>query len=136
MQRTMLQHAFTRREGDIEPQSLHGPEVQQRAFTHPVAVYILTSCPYKPTVRGEAWEVGVVHRMSKSMKKNPLNESRYLLLEFPVLTVQDAPQHVVELGCGCGSALLPILKVCVQSSRLQCILSSPLLKSPQLLSND
>ena len=36
---------------------------------------------------------------------------RYLLLEFPVLTVQDPPQRIVELGCGCGSALLPILKV-------------------------
>ena len=36
---------------------------------------------------------------------------RYLLLEFPVLTVQNPPQRVAELGCGCGSALLPILKV-------------------------
>lgn len=36
---------------------------------------------------------------------------RYLLLEFPVLTVQDPPQRIAELGCGCGSALLPILKV-------------------------
>ena len=36
---------------------------------------------------------------------------RYLLLEFPVLTVQNPPQRIAELGCGCGSALLPILKV-------------------------
>ncbi len=41
-------------------------------------------------------------------------ERRYLLLEFPVLTVQEPPQHIVELGCGCGSALLPVLKVCAQ----------------------
>ena len=38
-------------------------------------------------------------------------ERRYLLLEFPVLAVQEPPQHIVELGCGCGSALLPVLKV-------------------------
>ena len=35
---------------------------------------------------------------------------RYLLLEFPALAVQDPPQHFLELGCGCGSSLLPILK--------------------------
>ena len=60
--------------------------------------------------------------------------SRYLLLEFPVLTTQDPPQHVVELGCGCGSALLPILKVRMYSSCLQRIFSSLLPESPRLSS--
>ncbi|KAL0035798.1 hypothetical protein WJX77_003039 [Trebouxia sp. C0004] len=37
-------------------------------------------------------------------------ERRYLLLEFPCLTVSEPPQHFVEIGCGCGSSLLPVLK--------------------------
>ncbi|KAK9823986.1 hypothetical protein WJX72_006802 [[Myrmecia] bisecta] len=37
-------------------------------------------------------------------------ERRYLLLEFPVLTAQQPPQHFLEIGCGCGSSLLPVLK--------------------------
>ena len=35
---------------------------------------------------------------------------RYLLLEFPALAVQAPPQRFLELGCGCGSSLLPVLK--------------------------
>ncbi len=35
---------------------------------------------------------------------------RYLLLEFPCLTISQPPQHFVEIGCGCGSSLLPVLK--------------------------
>ncbi|GAB4817670.1 hypothetical protein N2152v2_004716 [Parachlorella kessleri] len=37
-------------------------------------------------------------------------ERRYLLLEFPQLAVADPPQHFVEIGCGCGSSLLPVLR--------------------------
>ena len=35
---------------------------------------------------------------------------RYLLLAFPQLLRQDRQQHVLEIGCGCGSSLLPVLK--------------------------
>ena len=35
---------------------------------------------------------------------------RYLLLEFPALMQTDPPPRVVELGCGVGSSLLPVLK--------------------------
>lgn len=35
---------------------------------------------------------------------------RYLLLEFPALKRTDPPPRVVELGCGVGSSLLPVLK--------------------------
>lgn len=35
---------------------------------------------------------------------------RYLLLEFPCLTMSQPPQHFLEIGCGCGSSLLPVLK--------------------------
>ncbi len=34
-------------------------------------------------------------------------ERRYLLLEFPVLRTA---RHVAEIGAGCGSSLLPVLK--------------------------
>ncbi|KAL3133398.1 hypothetical protein ABBQ38_007267 [Trebouxia sp. C0009 RCD-2024] len=37
-------------------------------------------------------------------------ERRYLLLEFPCLTISQPPQHFLEIGCGCGSSLLPVLK--------------------------
>ena len=37
-------------------------------------------------------------------------DRRYLPLEFPALTILDPPQHFIEVGCGCGSSLLPILK--------------------------
>ena len=47
---------------------------------------------------------------------------RYLLLEFPVLTVQDPPQRIAELGCGCGSALLPILKVHPEGRSYCCVM--------------
>ena len=36
--------------------------------------------------------------------------ARYLLLEFPALMRTDPPPRVVELGCGVGSSLLPVLK--------------------------
>lgn len=36
---------------------------------------------------------------------------RYLLLEFPSLAAAGRRQHVLEIGCGCGSSLLPVLKV-------------------------
>jgi len=35
---------------------------------------------------------------------------RYLLLEFPALARRAPPLLVAELGCGCGSSLLPVLK--------------------------
>ncbi len=38
------------------------------------------------------------------------NFCRYLLLEFPSLANSAQPQHVLEIGCGCGSSLLPVLK--------------------------
>ncbi|KAK9840131.1 hypothetical protein WJX74_003913 [Apatococcus lobatus] len=37
-------------------------------------------------------------------------ERRYLLLEFPDLCRQDPPQIIAEIGCGCGSSILPVLK--------------------------
>ncbi len=36
--------------------------------------------------------------------------ARYLLLEFPCLLIEDPPQRFVEIGCGCGSSVLPVLK--------------------------
>lgn len=51
------------------------------------------------------------------MQQNSLSQElslgsafRYLLLEFPQLMVQEPPQHFVEIGCGCGSSIIPVLK--------------------------
>lgn len=38
-------------------------------------------------------------------------ERRYLLLEFPCLAPPCQLQHVVEIGAGCGSSILPVLRV-------------------------
>jgi hypothetical protein len=37
-------------------------------------------------------------------------ERRYLLLEFPCLAPSSQLQHVVEIGAGCGSSILPVLR--------------------------
>jgi methyltransferase-like protein 6 len=59
-----------------------------------------------PDISGEEWEAFYkCHPRARFFK-----ERRYLLLEFPTLAVADPPQHIVELGCGCGSAILPILR--------------------------
>lgn len=38
---------------------------------------------------------------------------RYLMMEFPCL--MQPHQHIFEIGCGCGSSLLPILKANITS---------------------
>jgi ubiquinone/menaquinone biosynthesis C-methylase UbiE len=37
-------------------------------------------------------------------------ERRYLLKEFPILAQAHPPKLIVEIGCGCGASLLPVLK--------------------------
>ncbi|GMH32622.1 hypothetical protein BSKO_00456 [Bryopsis sp. KO-2023] len=37
-------------------------------------------------------------------------ERRYLSLEFPQLGKSDPPQHFIEIGAGCGSSILPVLR--------------------------
>ncbi|GAX80389.1 hypothetical protein CEUSTIGMA_g7828.t1 [Chlamydomonas eustigma] len=34
---------------------------------------------------------------------------RYILLEFPALSQLSEEDHVMEIGCGCGSSILPVL---------------------------
>jgi len=48
-------------------------------------------------------------------------EKRYIPLEFPVLMKPDL--HVAEIGCGCGSALLPVLKANPTSRGTACDVS-------------
>jgi methyltransferase-like protein 6 len=48
-------------------------------------------------------------------------EKRYLPLAFPVLV--RGPIHVAEIGCGCGSALLPVLKTNPEARVTACDLS-------------
>lgn len=55
--------------------------------------------------RGSWEEFHSTHSQARFFK-----ERRYLLLEFPQLGVTHPPQHFVELGCGCGSSLLPVLR--------------------------
>eukprot|EP00798_Chlamydomonas_sp_ICE-L_P020352 gene20352-27114_t len=57
--------------------------------------------PYEP----DRWEEFFVQQSSVKFFKL----RRYLLLEFPMLLQADPPLHVVELGAGCGSSILPVL---------------------------
>ncbi|PRW58343.1 Bis(5 -adenosyl)-triphosphatase [Chlorella sorokiniana] len=48
--------------------------------------------------------------LDKERKARFFKEKRYLMLEFPSLGTTNPPQHIAEIGCGCGSALLPVLQ--------------------------
>lgn len=56
----------------------------------------------------DGWEKFHQHHSTARFFK----EKRYIPLAFPVLqqSSDDRPLHVAEIGCGCGSALLPVLK--------------------------
>lgn len=51
-------------------------------------------------------------------------ERRYLLLEFPCLAPPSQLRHVVEIGAGCGSSLLPILRAQPEARATACDVSS------------
>lgn len=58
---------------------------------------------------GASWEA--FHQLHSGAKF--FKEKRYLPLAFPVLRDDRGPGgslHVAEIGCGCGSAILPVLK--------------------------
>jgi hypothetical protein len=55
------------------------------------------------------WEsFHLVHSSARFFK-----ERRYLPLAFPELLRAEEPIHIVELGCGAGASILPILKVLI-----------------------
>lgn len=55
---------------------------------------------------GDAWEVFYRAHPSARFYK----ERRYLLLEFPCLAPPSTLRHLVEIGAGCGSSALPVLR--------------------------
>lgn len=66
------------------------------------------------------WEVFYqAHPTAKFFK-----ERRYLLLEFPCLAPPSQLKHVVEIGAGCGSSLLPILRAQPEATATACDVSS------------
>ena len=72
-----------------------------------------------PVISGLEWdEFYKAHTRARFFK-----ERRYLLLEFPMLAVAQPPQHIVELGCGCGSAILPVLRANPTASATVCDIS-------------
>lgn len=81
------------------------PSVLQPRTSHSLPVDV--SVP--PCSSGSSineWEVFYrAHPSAKFFK-----ERRYLLLEFPCLAASSQLQHVVEIGAGCGSSILPVLR--------------------------
>jgi methyltransferase-like protein 6 len=63
-------------------------------------------CSTSRQYEGQDWERFYQSHPSARFFK----ERRYLLKEFPILAEQHPPKLVVEIGCGCGSSLLPVLK--------------------------
>eukprot|EP00879_Flechtneria_rotunda_P012180 GHRR01012721.1.p1 GENE.GHRR01012721.1~~GHRR01012721.1.p1 ORF type:complete len:331 (+),score=117.39 GHRR01012721.1:767-1759(+) len=58
-----------------------------------------------PAIKNE-WEIFYrAHPAAKFFK-----ERRYLLLEFPCLAPPTKLDHIVEIGAGCGSSILPVLR--------------------------
>jgi hypothetical protein len=75
---------------------------------HPVAAAAAVSAsnhdsPSSSSNEENEWEVFYrAHPAAKFFK-----ERRYLLLEFPCLAPPSQLQHIVEIGAGCGSSILP-----------------------------
>eukprot|EP01025_Chloroclados_australasicus_P025648 TRINITY_DN2559_c0_g1_i13.p2 TRINITY_DN2559_c0_g1~~TRINITY_DN2559_c0_g1_i13.p2 ORF type:complete len:244 (-),score=12.11 TRINITY_DN2559_c0_g1_i13:67-744(-) len=64
-----------------------------------------------------------MHSTAKFFKQR-----RYLTLEFPILQTQNGDNqpalYVFEIGCGCGSSIIPILQSNTQSRAVVCDISS------------
>jgi predicted O-methyltransferase YrrM len=58
-------------------------------------------------------------------------ERRYLLLEFPCLAPPAQLQHVVEIGAGCGSSILPVMRAQPQAQVTVCDVSATCLQQLQ-----
>jgi hypothetical protein len=58
-------------------------------------------------MRADKWEAfHAAHSSARFFK-----ERRYLPLAFPELTMAQHALHIVELGCGAGASIQPLLKV-------------------------
>ncbi|KAG2435841.1 hypothetical protein HXX76_007036 [Chlamydomonas incerta] len=95
-----LQGAASRRNREGR-QSGPGSGTSAEAAAGAAAAAAAASTSYE----GDRWEVFYKAHPSARFFK----ERRYLLLEFPFLTHPDC-RHVVEIGAGCGSSILPVLK--------------------------
>ena len=69
--------------------------------------------PAEGTAGSEENEWEVFYRAHPAAKF--FKERRYLLLEFPCLAPPAQLQHVVEIGAGCGSSILPVLRANLQA---------------------
>ncbi|KXZ54894.1 hypothetical protein GPECTOR_4g966 [Gonium pectorale] len=70
---------------------------------HPVTASTASAPEPSAAYEGSRWEEFYrAHPSARFFK-----ERRYLLLEFPQLL---SATHVAEIGCGCGSSILPVLK--------------------------
>ncbi|KAF6257122.1 S-adenosyl-L-methionine-dependent methyltransferase [Scenedesmus sp. NREL 46B-D3] len=58
-------------------------------------------------------------------------ERRYLLLEFPCLAPPAQLQHIVEVGAGCGSSILPVMRAQPQAQVTVCDVSATCLEQLQ-----
>jgi predicted O-methyltransferase YrrM len=58
-------------------------------------------------------------------------ERRYLQLEFPCLAPPAQPQHIVEIGAGCGSSILPVMRAQPQARVTVCDVSATCLEQLQ-----
>ncbi|GBF99916.1 hypothetical protein Rsub_12824 [Raphidocelis subcapitata] len=73
---------------------------------------------------GGAWELFFqAHPSAKFFR-----ERRYLALSFPSLGADAALEHIVELGAGCGSSILPLLKMHPRARATVCDVSATSLR--------
>ncbi|KAH7662897.1 tRNA(Thr) (cytosine(32)-N(3))-methyltransferase protein [Dioscorea alata] len=82
-------------------------ELRDEVENDPSLLYHLTpSAPSLPPCNADSWRS--FHRRHSSGKF--FKERRYLLEEFPELRRSDSFAKVLEVGCGNGSTVLPILR--------------------------
>jgi hypothetical protein len=86
--------------GDIAP--VKGPSNQEEH--HPTTRLPLNEVPTNEH-EGRHWEAFYKQHVEARFYKL----RRYILLEFPALAKLSEGDHVMEIGCGCGSSILPVL---------------------------
>ncbi|WIA33602.1 hypothetical protein OEZ86_006726 [Tetradesmus obliquus] len=100
---------------------------QQAEGAVPVAAPVLQAAAGQQPGSSNEWEVFYRAHPSARFYK----ERRYLLLEFPCLAPPAHPQHIVEIGAGCGSSILPVMRAQPQAQVTVCDVSATCLEQLQ-----
>jgi SAM-dependent methyltransferase len=118
---------------DVASSAAHQPQQQQQLMPQraeeaaPAAVPVLQAASCQQPGSSNEWEVFYRAHPSARFYK----ERRYLLLEFPCLAPPAQLQHIIEIGAGCGSSILPVMRAQPQAQVTVCDVSATCLEQLQ-----